>query len=254
MKKLITAERVSTDHSDNYVLQRSLIAYVEAAKRIHGQVLEIGTGSGYGIELLAGKASTFITVDKFESGIDHKQFNNVFLHRTTVPPLNGFPSNYFDYVVSFQVIEHIEDDRFFLEEINRVLKPGGKVIITTPNRKLSLTRNPWHVREYTARELFARLQPHFENIQQLGVYGNVKVEEYYALNKAAVQRYKKLDVFGLEYRLPRRLLQFPYDLLNRWNRRRLAKNKVSATINMRDYFVDLASDACLDLFFVGAKK
>ena len=47
-KKIQTAERVSqSDVSDNYVYQRSVLAYVEAAKRIHGKVLEIGTGSGY---------------------------------------------------------------------------------------------------------------------------------------------------------------------------------------------------------------
>ena len=51
-KKIQTAERVSqSDVSDNYVYQRSVLAYVEAAKRIHGKVLEIGTGSGYGVDL-----------------------------------------------------------------------------------------------------------------------------------------------------------------------------------------------------------
>jgi hypothetical protein len=44
---LQTAERVShKDLSDNYVFQRSLLAYVEAAKLVSGRVLEIGTGSG----------------------------------------------------------------------------------------------------------------------------------------------------------------------------------------------------------------
>lgn len=53
MAKILTAERVSRDISDNYVFQRSQLAYHEAARRISGDVLEIGTGTGYGIEIVA---------------------------------------------------------------------------------------------------------------------------------------------------------------------------------------------------------
>ncbi len=54
MKVLQTAERVShEDKSDNYVFQRSLLAYLEAAKMVSGDVLEIGAGEGYGIEHIA---------------------------------------------------------------------------------------------------------------------------------------------------------------------------------------------------------
>lgn len=53
MSRIQTAERVSVEASDNFVFQRSLLAYHEAARRISGEVLEIGTGSGYGIEVIA---------------------------------------------------------------------------------------------------------------------------------------------------------------------------------------------------------
>ena len=56
-------------------------------------------------------------------------------------------------MVTFQVIEHIKRDRDFLKEIYRVLKPGGKLILTTPNKNMSITRNPWHVREYDPKEM-----------------------------------------------------------------------------------------------------
>ena len=42
---------------------------------------------------------------------------------------------------------------FFVKEIYRVLKPGGKLILTTPNKAMTLSRNPWHVREYTNSEM-----------------------------------------------------------------------------------------------------
>ena len=53
MGKMNTAERVSREMSDNFVFQRSLLAYHAAAQRIGGDVLEIGTGAGYGIEVVA---------------------------------------------------------------------------------------------------------------------------------------------------------------------------------------------------------
>ena len=53
MGKMNTAERVSREMSDNFVFQRSLLAYHAAAQRIGGDVLEIGTGAGYGIEVVS---------------------------------------------------------------------------------------------------------------------------------------------------------------------------------------------------------
>ena len=49
---LNTAERVSREASDNYVFQRSLLAYVEASALVSGRVLEVGTGTGYGIDII----------------------------------------------------------------------------------------------------------------------------------------------------------------------------------------------------------
>ena len=56
MAKINTAERVSAEASDNFVFQRSLLAYHAASARIAGDVLEIGTGAGYGIEVAAPRA------------------------------------------------------------------------------------------------------------------------------------------------------------------------------------------------------
>ena len=76
MKILQTAERVShNDLSDNYVFQRSLLAYVEASKIVSGNVLEIGTGSGYGIDIISPFADRFVTIDKYESDISHSKKN-----------------------------------------------------------------------------------------------------------------------------------------------------------------------------------
>jgi SAM-dependent methyltransferase len=45
-----------------------------------------------------------------------------------------FPSNSFDLVISRSVVEHLNDPRSVFREFHRVLKPGGKVILSTPNK------------------------------------------------------------------------------------------------------------------------
>jgi SAM-dependent methyltransferase len=249
-EKMQTAERVSaTDASDNYVFQRSVLAYVEAAKHINGKVLEIGCGEGYGIQYLAPKAVEYITVDKYKPGIDIAAYPKV------LPPLQTLPDNYFDFVVSFQVIEHIEDDQLLVKEIARVLKPGGKFIVTTPNKPMSITRNPWHVREYLIEELRELLLHSFSTVDTNGVFGNEKVMAYYQKNKESVAKITRWDIFNLQYRLPRTWLQVPYDILNRRNRKKLLEGHQSLVtdITMEDYFVAPAAANCFDLFYTCTK-
>ena len=255
MGKIQTAERVSqSDISDNFVFQRSYLAYVEAAKLVSGNVLEIGTGSGYGIELLSSKADKFLTIDKFESQVGaeaSKNIENVDFRQMNVPPLTGLDDNQFDFVVSFQVIEHIKKDNDFVKEIHRVLKPGGKFIHSTPNKKMSLSRNPWHIREYTVGELADLLSVVFSSVDKKGVFGNDIAMKYYEENKASVRKIMRFDVLNLQYNLPRWMLQIPYDVLNRRNRNKLSDS--GAHIKLEDYFVADAKDDSIDLFYIAEK-
>lgn len=254
-----TAERVShRDMSDNYVYQRSILAYLETAKLISGYVLEIGTGSGYGINVVSPMAEKFVTIDKFADPKvkeENAHLTNVEYVQMTIPPLAGIADNSFDFVISFQVIEHIKNDKAYVSEIHRVLKPGGKFIVTTPNKPMSLSRNPWHIREYTINELKNLLLKNFKAVVTNGTYGNQKVMEYYNKNKEAVQRIMKFDILNLQYLLPRQLLQIPFDILNRRNRRNMltADNTLVASIRHTDFFVAPAKDDCLDLFFIAEK-
>ncbi|MBR5864591.1 MAG: class I SAM-dependent methyltransferase [Alistipes sp.] len=254
MAKMQTAERVSrTDASDNYVFQRSILAYHYAAGLVSGDVLEIGTGMGYGIDVVAPAAERFTTIDKSEA-YDATLPANAQFKQMQVPPI-GFADESFDYVISFQVIEHIKRDKDFVREVSRVLRKGGKFIVSTPNAPMSLTRNPWHIREYSERELRELLKGDFSAVEALGVNGNEKVMAYYEQNSQSVAKFKRLDPLDLEHRLPRQLLQIPYDILNRINRRRLLENNDSLTrsIRMEDYSVGEITNSSFDLYYIATK-
>lgn len=250
-----TAERVSArDASDNYVFQRSILAYHEAASIVSGDVLEIGTGMGYGIEVVAPAAARFITVDKSVPVLPTPLPDNAEFRRMSVPPID-FPDELFDCVISFQVIEHIRRDEEFVREVSRVLRKGGVFVVSTPNAPMSLTRNPWHVREYTATQLTRLLRGSFSEVECRGVFGNDRVMEYYAANKAGVERITRFDPLDLQHRLPAWMLRLPYDILNRVNRRRLLADNRSLTssISMADYRVAPYDEGCFDLFCIARK-
>ena len=255
MAKIVTAERVSLEKSDNFVFQRSLLAYHRAAELVEGDILEIGTGMGYGVDIIAPKVTRFITVDK-QLPENILQLANVEYYEMEVPPIE-FENSSFDSVVSFQVIEHIAKDIDFVREVSRVMRAGGKFVVSTPNAPMSLTRNPWHVREYNADELRNLLECHFSKVEAYGVVGNEKVMEYYRKNRQSVRKITRFDFLDLQHRLPRVLLQIPYDILNRLNRRALHKKNTSLTesIVMADYSIVPyeAGMECFDLFFVATK-
>jgi SAM-dependent methyltransferase len=84
-----------------------------------------------------------------------------------------------DLVTSFETIEHVADARALVLEIRRVLKPGGCLVLSTPNRAFGSpqrhTANPFHVREFTADELRAVLG---EAFQDVALYGQRPVAAY----------------------------------------------------------------------------
>jgi len=250
----ITSEQIT---SDNPIHQRLFKAYVVAESFIQGEVLEIGCGEGRGVSVLMKKAKSYTAVDKLRAVMDElqKKYPDGRFVSMNIPPLTSLPDNTYDVVVSFQVIEHIQNDLLFLKEIHRVLKPGGTALLTTPNRKMSLTRNPWHVREYLPAELEALAKRIFSRVTMKGIAGNEKVMTYYAQNKKSVERITRWDFLKLQYRLPAILLRIPYEIMNRRNRNKLetTDDQLVRNIHHSDYIqVDDPSHA-LDLLLIVKK-
>ena len=239
--------------SDNPVHQRLLKAYYLAQDEVSGDLLEIGCGEGRGVGLLKNKVTSFTGIDKIQEVVDKLSAENpdATFKQASIPPL-AFADASFDTVISFQVIEHIKNDALYLEEIARVLKPGGKALITTPNIKRSLSRNPWHIREYTAKELENLCKPFFSQVVLKGIDGNEKVSTYYERNRESVKRLMRFDIFDLQHKLPAFLLKIPYEFMNRLNRNKLqdSNDELVMSITQEDYLISDNADTSLDLFAV----
>jgi ubiquinone/menaquinone biosynthesis C-methylase UbiE len=258
MTKVFTTEITSENiPSDNPIHQRLLRPYVLVKDWIRGDVLEVGCGEGRGIDLLMEKAKSYTAIDKIEpvvKKLQEKYPNGKFVSGS-IPPLASFADNSFDCVISFQVIEHIENDHLFLKEINRVLRPDGTAWITTPNRPLSLSRNPWHVREYTSSELTDLAKKYFAQVEMKGIAGNEKIMQYYDRNKKSVDRMMRWDFLDLQHKLPASVLRIPYEMMNRMNRNKLKgqADELVTSIKQDDYIFSANAEESLDLFLIVKK-
>jgi len=239
--------------SDNPIHQRLLKPYTVIKDQIKGKVLELGCGEGRGIQEVLSKVDTFLGLDKIDEVIRklQEEYPEAEFRQAVFPPLNFLSEDSFDYIISFQVIEHIKHDRLFLEEIYRILKPGGTAIITTPNIKMSLSRNPWHIREYKAHELLDLTSDIFDKVDAKGISGNDRVMKYHEKNRRSVARMMRFDVLDLQHWLPSFLLKLPYEILNRMNRNKLKQgdDELVASITYEDFIVTDTPDESLDLFY-----
>src|SRR4029078_320690 len=142
-----------------------------------------------------------------------------FVHGS-IPPL-PFEDATFDVVTSFQFIEHIHPRKEFIKECLRVLKPGGKALITTPNIKRSLARNPFHVHEYTFDEMQKEVSLYNNNFELLGLNANERTRKYYEENGKFVRNILKWDILGLHKILPSKILFIPYNWITSMMRKQL---------------------------------
>jgi SAM-dependent methyltransferase len=98
-------------------------------------VLEIGTGTGSLLHALLERGCRAQGVERSEALMaeSRRWFGSLPIQKVDGVAL-PFPDEWFDVVVSLDVFEHIPDSDGHLDEVRRVLKPGGAYLIQTPNK------------------------------------------------------------------------------------------------------------------------
>jgi SAM-dependent methyltransferase len=234
-------------------LVRHRVAYVFAGPHAAGRrVLDLGCGTGYGAAELAQGGAQLVAVDRAVPVASARRSSARFV-RAGIAAL-PFPAQLFDLVVSFQVIEHLEDPRPYLESIARLLRPDGVALVSTPNILQSERENPYHLHEYEAAELGALLHSHFDSVEVLGVGAVGEAARYHEGRLRQIRRITRLDPLGLRKRLPRPVVDWLFARLSIVVRFVLSRGRTTAPqITIDEFPIGPADAACLDLLAVCRK-
>ena len=114
--------------NDFYITRVGLLEFILSnAHEIKGMILDVGCGEKPYANLFA--ATEYIGIDIEQSGHDHTHSNiDMFYDGQHIP----FEDNSIDSIICFEVLEHVFEPEIIIQEMYRVLKPGGKLMLTTP--------------------------------------------------------------------------------------------------------------------------
>jgi len=198
-----TPERVSPDFPDeNFV--NHLKQYQFAAQFARGKdVLDVGSGTGYGAAYLKGHGAKSVTgIDnsaeavgfaKRRYGKDKIDFlqmdaHNIQLHDQSV-----------DLVTSFESLEHLARPAENLAEIKRVLRADGMLVLSTPNKEIfspdkDRPDNPFHFYEFSFEELHGLLTAQFGHVYLF----ETRLESPFETGRAMKRKRQERGCVGLD--------------------------------------------------------
>jgi len=145
-----------------------------------GKILDVGCKRGHLFDFLKRVHYYGLDISKNRIKYAKKKNLNVVLNDVN----DGFPfkKNIFDYIVLAEIIEHIPNPLYLLEESYRVLKKGGKVILTTPNNRsfLNLVASFFNYQQHSLDvHLFTFSKYELRNILKIGGFKIEKMETFY---------------------------------------------------------------------------
>ena len=140
------------------------------------KVLDLASGEGYGTSILSKNARCVVGIDMDHEAVVHasdtyKKENITFI-RGSILNIPIKSSKIFDVIVCFEAIEHVSEHDILLQEITRLLKDDGILIISTPNKETYSNdgkfENPYHQKELYFSEFVDLLKKNFSFIYVSG--------------------------------------------------------------------------------------
>jgi 2-polyprenyl-3-methyl-5-hydroxy-6-metoxy-1,4-benzoquinol methylase len=133
---------LARNDDDYWSVKKALELYVK--NKQFTQILEIGSGLGYLTYSLIHADYKVIGLDVSQTAVTSaaETFGDHFICEDLFEYAESHPESY-DIVILTQVIEHVNKPFDFIEAIMRLLKPGGRAIITTPNKSFYPSEVIW---------------------------------------------------------------------------------------------------------------
>lgn len=171
-----TGERFVPDMSEKYIVAEHYQRYNAVLNIVKGKkVLDAACGAGYGTALMASVAEEVTGIDISSEAISfanhrYSDISNAKYLEASIAEL-PFSDNTFDVIVSFETIEHVNEDlqNKFLKEIKRCLKDDGILVMSSPDKRtysdLPGFNNEFHVKEFYFDEFDAFLHREFKYVE-----------------------------------------------------------------------------------------
>jgi 2-polyprenyl-3-methyl-5-hydroxy-6-metoxy-1,4-benzoquinol methylase len=149
-----------------YVLSPQFDIYEVLSRQVRDKVADIGFGTGFGMHLFSVNAKEVygFDIDKGAIQFAQKVFPMKNLHFQYGDISEGIPAGDFDFITMIDVIEHIPDDCAALENVKKMLAPGGTFVCSTPNRLSRYRKSENHQREYSPAEFKFLLRQVFDTV------------------------------------------------------------------------------------------
>jgi O-antigen biosynthesis protein len=140
--------------------------YRWAAEVVSGRVLDAACGTGHGTALLARVADVAVGVDFAPPALERARREHGAVAEFREGDLRDLPFDdaVFDHALCFEAIAHVREPETVVDELRRVLRPGGLLLISAPNRGVYPPGNPLHLSEISSLELQALLDARFANV------------------------------------------------------------------------------------------